>query len=466
MTILQISPSDIAGGAERSAKNLFHAFKTLGHESFLAVGRKTGKQKDVLVLPNDEYRNGWVQGWSQVLANCDSKVVKIRGLGRLVRLIRSMGEPSRWICNQLGVEDFDFPATRHLLQLSPHRPDILHCHNLHGEYFDLRQLPSISAAVPTVLNVRDAWMTSGHCAFSLGCQKWMTGCGKCPDLSLFPAAKRDATSYNWKRKKSILGRSRVYLATPSKWMMDIVERSILAPSIIDARVIPNGVDTSTFHPGSQSVSRKQLGLPSDAVIMMTAAYGLRNNIWKDYKTLHSALAFLGRVWTGRDLLMLVVGENGREEKIGKVTVRNIPYQIKSSDMVHYYRASNLYLHAAKVESFGNVLIEARACGTPVISTAVGGIPEQIKSLGWNGIPADIRSYGIDEATGVLTPPGDGRAMGTVALDLLNHPERCRALSDSGIKDIDRNFSVFVQAERFLSWYREILLARSGNCQSH
>jgi len=205
LTILQIAPSDVAGGAERSAKNLFHAFKTLGHESFLAVGRKTGKQKDILVLPNDEYRNGWVQGWSQVLANCDSKVVRIRGLGRLMRLIRSMGEPSRWICNQFGVEDFDFPATRHLLQLSPHRPDILHCHNLHGEYFDLRQLPSISAAVPTVLNVRDAWLTSGHCAFSLGCQKWMTGCGKCPDLNLFPAAKRDATSYNWKRKKKHTG---------------------------------------------------------------------------------------------------------------------------------------------------------------------------------------------------------------------------------------------------------------------
>ncbi len=104
MTILQIAPSDVAGGAERSAKNLFRAFKTLGHESFLAVGHETGKQKDVLILTNDEYRNGWVRGWSQVLAIYDSKVVRIRGLGRLVRLIRSMGEPSRWICNQLGVE--------------------------------------------------------------------------------------------------------------------------------------------------------------------------------------------------------------------------------------------------------------------------------------------------------------------------------------------------------------------------
>ncbi len=178
MTILQISSSDVAGGAERSANNLFRAYKSLGHESWLAVGYKNGQQKDVFVLPNDRYRNGWVRGWTQVLEKYDSGVARIRGLGRILRVIRNAGEPSRWIRNELGVEDFDFPATRRLLQLLPRKPDILHCHNLHGGYFDLEQLPSLSRAVPTVLNIRDAWLMSGHCAFSLGCQKWTTGCGR------------------------------------------------------------------------------------------------------------------------------------------------------------------------------------------------------------------------------------------------------------------------------------------------
>ena len=197
---------------------------------------------------------------------------------------------------------------------------------------------------------------------------------------------------------------------------------------------------------------------------MTAAYGVRSNVWKDYKTLHEALLCLSREWKGRDLLMLVVGESGREEKVGKVTVRSIPYERNSSNLVHYYRASDLYLHAAKVESFGNVLIEARACGTPVISTAVGGIPEQISALGPDDTGLGIKSHGFDEATGILTPPGDGPAMASAALELLLHPEQCQMISDNGIRDIERNFSLNVQAERFLSWYREILLARTENCQ--
>ena len=54
-----------------------------------------------------------------------------------------------------------------------------------------------------------------------------------------------------------------------------------------------------------------MGLPPNAVILMTAAYGARRNVWKDYETLHDALIFLGRAWDGRDLLMLIVG--GREK---------------------------------------------------------------------------------------------------------------------------------------------------------
>lgn len=456
----------MAGGAERSAKNLFHAFKHLGHESWLAVGRKIRSDPGILSLPNDDYRNGWVRCWNRFIEKNDPRIARIRGLGRLLRGVRSLGEPARWIQSKLGIEDFDFPATRHLLHLFPHRPDIIHCHNLHGGYFDLRELPSISATVPTVLNVRDGWLMSGHCAFSLDCQRWVTGCGKCPDLSLYPAANRDATALNWKRKKAIFEKSRVYVTTPSRWMLDMVNRSILSSAIIESRVIPNGVDTDTFHAGSQSRARRRLGLPAGIPVMMTAGFGLKSNVWKDYKTLHDALVFLNQAWAGHHLLMLIIGESGKVDKIGNIEIRNIPYQTDRIAMANYYRASDLYLHAARVESFGNVLIEARACGTPVISTAVGGIPEQIKSLNWGGIPAGITGHGVDEATGILTSPGDGQAIGSAVLQLLLHPEHCQALSANGQKDIERHFSVSIQAGRFLDWYREILSTGTTDGRGH
>jgi hypothetical protein len=64
------------------------------------------------------------------------------------------------------------------------KPDIVHCHNLHGEYFDLHALDWLSARVPVVITMHDAWLLSGHCVHSLGCGRWETGCGKCPDDSL------------------------------------------------------------------------------------------------------------------------------------------------------------------------------------------------------------------------------------------------------------------------------------------
>src|SRR5262245_59012697 len=119
-----------------------------------------------------------------------------------------IGQPHRWLQIRCGYEDFNFPASWHLLDLPPERPDILHCHNLHGSYFDLRALPWLSQQVPVVLTLHDAWLLSGHCAHSFDCQRWQTGCGQCPDLAIPPAIRRDATAYNWRRKRDVYTKSR------------------------------------------------------------------------------------------------------------------------------------------------------------------------------------------------------------------------------------------------------------------
>src|SRR6266481_3710141 len=227
MRILQVSMADLSGGAEASARNLFRAYRASGHESWLAVGSKRTEDPDVLVIPNDEYRNKWTKMWLGIAASHNSRKNKLRGVGRLINMFRLVGEPGRWMGKQLGIEDFHFPGTRHLLQLPPKSPDVLHCHNLHGGYFDLRELPKLSRQVPVILNLRDAWLLSGHCAYSFACSRWETGCGQCPDLTLFPEVKRDRTAPNWESKKKIFADSHLYVTTPSQWLMDRVKRSIL-----------------------------------------------------------------------------------------------------------------------------------------------------------------------------------------------------------------------------------------------
>src|SRR5262249_17124394 len=141
----------------------------------------------------------------------------------LSRLTDSLSEPGRWLDHQLGIENFRFPGTKRLLTLADKQPSILHLHNLHGGYFDLPILPWISQQVPTVVTLHDAWLLSGHCAHSFACEKWRTGCGECPDLTIYPEIRRDATRYNWQRKREIYSRSRLYVSTPSQWLMQKVD---------------------------------------------------------------------------------------------------------------------------------------------------------------------------------------------------------------------------------------------------
>ncbi len=456
LRILQVSTRDVAGGAERSARNLADAFRDMGHQSWLAVGDRREDDPHTFRIPNDEHRNAAVRAIDAIRRDPEGPVHKVRGLGRLTSTARKLAEPWRNLQIELGREDFDFPATARLLDLTPEAPDILHLHNLHGNYFDLRALTELSRRVPTILNVRDGWLMSGHCAFSLGCDKWKTGCGDCCDLTLFPAIKRDATAFNWQRKRSILAGSRYYVATASEWMMGLVRESIIAAGAVDTRVIPNGVDTAIFRPGDRAAARARAGVDATARVLLVAANGLRHNAWKDYQTLRAAIEILGaQVWAV-PIVVLAVGDTAPAERIGSVELRFVPFQADSSTLADYYRAADVYLHAARVESFGNVLLEARACGAPVVATAVGGIPEQVRALEGAWLPGNLQPHDAASATGVLVRPSDPAAFASGVRALLDDEALRARLAESGLRHVQSDFTLALQAERFVAWYREIL----------
>ena len=170
----------------------------------------------------------------------------------------------------------------------PEPVDVLHCHNLHGGYFDLRELARLSHALPTVLTLHDAWLLSGHCAHSFDCDRWRTGCGSCPDLTIYPPVLRDSTAPNWRRKRDIYSRSSLYVAAPCKWLMDRVDDSILSAACVEKRVIPYGVDRSVFFPGDKATARAALGLPLGAHIVLHSGTGVRTSIWRDFELLRAA----------------------------------------------------------------------------------------------------------------------------------------------------------------------------------
>jgi glycosyltransferase involved in cell wall biosynthesis len=397
--ILQISTADRGGGAEAVALSLHRGLRESGHDAVLAVGyRRTD----------------------------EAGVVEIGGAGS--RKSRALGDPGVLLDVLRGHEDFRFPASHRVLELAPWTPDVVHVHNLHGGYFDLRVLPDLARRTRLVATLHDAWLLTGHCAHPFDSDGWLRGCGNCPHLDTYPALRRDGTAFNLARKRSIYAGLALTAVTPSRWLMDMVERSVLAPAAARREVIPNGVDLEVFRPGEPGPAR-------DLPLLVFAAQGGRGNQFKDFPTLRDAL---GRLAVDVEAVALGDPAPG-EERVGRAVVRSLG-AVEPVEVASRLRAADLYVHPSRADTFPSGVLEALACGTPVVASRVGGIPEQ-----------------VGDDTGVLVEPGDPAALAAAISSLLVDPERRARMGRAAAADARERFSL----DRHLGAYLDLYAAADG-----
>lgn len=161
------------------------------------------------------------------------------------------------------------------------------------------------------------------------------------------------------------------------------------------RVIPNGVDTARFAPADRAAARRALGLPERATVLLTVG-GIYEG--KGQRLVVEHLPALAA--RHPDLLYLLVG-SGRPgeryvdelvraaERLGVASRLRLAGPRPHDEMPRWLNAADLFVLATVSEGWPNVLLEAQACGVPVVATRVGGVPEVVRD-------------GID---GLLVPPG-------------------------------------------------------------
>lgn len=435
MRILAVNTMDRSGGAEKIASDLVSHFRQAGHSSTLAVGRKRGGIADILIPQERNYRPQ-----NQFAPAPADK------------------EKRDWEYSQ-GIEDFNFPGTWDLLSLGSKGLDLLHLHNLHGGYFDLRALPWLSNQLPTIITLHDAWLTSGHCAHSLGCRRWLSGCGDCPDLEIYPSIPVDGTAFNWKRKNEIVSNSNLHIVTPSKWLMDKLKSSVLWPHFLSTKVIPNGVDTTVYLPGSKQEARNQLGLPNNSVILLSVLNVIKNNPFKDFDANLRVINWLSKRYLDKPIFWICLGSKGPTTEIGNATGVFVPYQDNEKVLATFYRAADIFLHLARADTFPTVNLEALSCGCPVASTTVGGIPEQVNSI----LPLPDKNQTAsneDSATGILVKPGDDKELVNQLSFLLSSPDLIQTLGKNASEDAKRRFNINLTVKNYLDWFAKILNTQS------
>jgi glycosyltransferase involved in cell wall biosynthesis len=323
------------------------------------------------------------------------------------------------------------------------KPDVIHFHNIQGNYFDLRKITKISKKTPVLFTLHDPWMFTGHCSYFIECDKWKTGCGKCPDLVRRPSLKRDGTAFNWKRKKMIYEKSKFYIATPSDWLLNEANKSMLKNGIQKSILINNGVDHEVFKPMNSAPLREKLNIKEDEIVLLyVVSSNMTSNPYKDFSTISKCVNYIEKINdSNKKFTLIAIGEEKPESIRNGIRKISIGYLNKAEEIANYFNIADLYLHAARAENYPNVVMEALSSGTPCIVTKTGGVPEQI----------------IENETGWVVPYEDYRAMALKIIELSKSPN---LINESGKKArvwIEQNHTKKHMVDKYEKFYSTILI---------
>lgn len=414
--VVHLSTSDSSGGAALCAARLHLSMESAGVDSRMLIARRYGGVHGTV-----EYNP--IAPAPPALGRLAYRVAK-----RMIQL-----PPQR----RGAFFTFDrMPLGLRLLAQLP-ACDLVNLHWVAG-MLDFRLLPRLTECLPVVWTFHDINAFTGGCHYSDGCDRFTASCGRCPLMNGTPS-EEDLTRRSFERKRAALEAvdpSRLTVVTPSRWMAGEAGRSALFGRF-ERLIIPSGIDCRQFRPVDRTIARRRFDLPEEARIVLFVAEQLTDRR-KGLSVLFSALAGAREM---DDLLFVAIGRGqGIESALPAGNVRHLGSLREAADLRAVYSAADAFVIPSLEDNFPNTVLEAMACGTPVVGFACGGIPEAV----------------IDGQTGLLAPTGDGPAL----IRLLR-----RAMDDEALRTemgrraravVERDYSLELHGRRYAELYARIL----------
>ena len=251
-----------------------------------------------------------------------------------------------------------------LTAIATRKPDILHLHNLHASSLRHRDL----LALPR--NVRIAWTMHDEWPFAPWAYHWLGPDGR----ERFQG--KESPNVQLDRAQFFRERPDVVLISPSRWLAD--QAHTLCRTGVRVEVIPNGIETEIFSPHPKTESRARLGLDPERAWLGLAAASFDQR--KGAHVFKKALTGINKHSIG----LAIWGPPDQSTWPDGIRVKQFGFVCRDQELVTLYSAVDLFVCPSLIDNLPNTILESMACGTPVVASNAGGIPDMVHrgETGW------------------------------------------------------------------------------------
>lgn len=267
---------------------------------------------------------------------------------------------------------------RLIRELKKFQPDIVHLHNLHGSYLNLRILFNYlrKKQIQTVITVHDCWLYTGKCYhyYEAKCNKYLKHCGNCPQLSMYPKSYCfDFTSKMLSDKRRWIGSlNHINVVTISEWLQKQVKETFLGKYPVT--MIRNGA-SEVYKISEERPSAAIEELFSNRFVILGVA-----SSWNPHKGILDFVRLAE--FLADDEVIVLVGHIKDDVKLPG-NIISIDRAENMRELLQIYNLASVYVSMSTEETFGLTIAESLCCGTPAIVYDATACPEMIHD-GVNG----------------------------------------------------------------------------------
>lgn len=312
------------------------------------------------------------------------------------------------------------------------RPHVIIVGNIHGAKWPFELFPRLQQLGPLVVAyMHDCYFATGRCAYPGTCSKFLSGCDEtCPTAQEYPPLEPGLIAKAWSTRADVFtGSSAVPLIANSNWTANIARKRFGSGASVE--VVHLGLDEALFAPVEKATARDLLGVAQDKFVIAMGAVDIDNQ-WKGgplfrkvYETLQSR----------PDVEIVLFGR--ASERYSAAKSFGLVQEERLMPLI--YGAADVFVSTGTEEAFGQTLLEASACGRPVVAFNVGGV-------------SDVVVHG---QTGLLANSVSAEELISCVDRLRNSPNLIRELGRNGRARVEASFSLKRQGEAWIDCLKRL-----------